>query len=298
MSSLLGLSEEIAKIVEQLGPGIVRVDGGRRQSASGLVWAPGVVVTSNHALAYKEGNSVDFGDGELRPAVAVGHDPSTDLAVLRVAGAPAAAATAFDDGEKLKVGALALKLGRPGKTVRATLGVVSALGTEPWRLPGGTQVARYLESDAGHQPGFSGGALVSAEGKIVGLTTTGLLRGKSLAVPTPTVRKVVEQLLAHGRVRRGYLGVSSQPVRLPDALAQQLGGEIGLLVHAVEDGGPAARAGLVLGDTLVGLGGPAVATLEDLENFLADDHVGEAVHARIVRGGQVVDIQITIGERP
>jgi S1-C subfamily serine protease len=300
MAGLLEFSNQISQVVETLSPSVVRVDGGRQQSSTGVVWAGGVVIAANHALAYKDGNSVDFGDGVDRPAVALGHDPSTDLAVLRVDGALGTAAPFADSADSLKVGQLVLKLGRPGKTVRASLGIISALGPGSWRRQGGTAIERYLEADAAHQPGFSGGPLVSADGKVLGITTTGLLRGHSLTVPAATVRKVVEQIVSHGQVRRAYLGISSRAVRLPDALAKQLGGEIGLLIHAVEPGGPADRAGIQMGDTLVGLGKPEdhVEDLADLENFLADDHVDQVVPAKIVRGGQVLELNVTIGLRP
>jgi S1-C subfamily serine protease len=217
--------------------------------------------------------------------------------VLRaeVSGLVAPAWAEFD-GQSVKVGHLALALGRPGKTVQATLGIVSALG-ESWRTPAGGQMDHYLQTDVVMYPGFSGGPLVSAVGTVLGVTTSALLRGVSLAVPTPTVHRVVETLLSHGKVKRGYLGVSTQPVRLPAALATQLAQETGLLLVAVEPASPAEQAGLLLGDTIVGLEGEPVGQHDDLLTALSPDRVGQTISIKIIRSGQVQESTVTVGER-
>jgi S1-C subfamily serine protease len=189
-----------------------------------------------------------------------------------------------------------LALGRPGQSVQATLGVVSALGAS-WRTPVGGQVDRYVQTDVVMYPGFSGGPLLDASGHVVGLNTSALLRGISLTVPVATVRRVVEMLLAHGRVRRGYLGVSTQPVRLPAALAQQLGQETGLLLITVEPGSPGEQSGLLLGDTLVGLEETPIRQHDDLLMCMGPERIGVAVSIRIIRGGQLQELQVVIGER-
>jgi S1-C subfamily serine protease len=177
------------------------------------------------------------------------------------------------------------------------LGIVSALG-EGWRTPAGGRVEPYLQTDLVMYPGFSGGPLVDVAGGVLGLNTSALLRGISLAVPTPTVRQVVETLLAHGRVRRGYLGVGAQPVRLPADLAEQVGQETGLLLVSVEPDAPADEAGLTLGDTIVALDGQPVRHMDELLALLGGDRVGASVPAGIVRGGQTQELTVTIGERP
>jgi S1-C subfamily serine protease len=138
---------------------------------------------------------------------------------------------------------------------------------------------------------------VDAAGRVLGLNTSALLRGVSLAVPTPTVRQVVETLLAHGRVRRGYLGVGAQAVRLPEALAQQLGQETALLLMSVEPDSPAAHGGLLLGDTIVAFDGQPVRHMDDLLALLSGDRVGTSAAVRLVRAGQVQDLSVTVGER-
>jgi S1-C subfamily serine protease len=196
----------------------------------------------------------------------------------------------------MQVGHLVLALGRPGQTVQATLGIISALG-ESWRTPVGGLVDHYVQTDVVMYPGFSGGPLVSAAGQLLGLNTSALVRGVSLTVPTVTLKRVVDMLVKHGKVRRGYLGVNTQPVRLPAALAQQLGQETGLLLVAVEPGSPAEQGGLLLGDTIVTLESSAVQQHDDLLALLSADRVGAPVKIRIVRGGQVQELSVVVGER-
>jgi len=294
---LKNLSNALAATVETAGSGVVRVEARRRLPASGIVWSSdGVVITAHHVLEHDENITVGTPGGVTVPATLVGRDPTTDLAVLRVEGGDLTSPT-WAEPESLSVGHLVLGLGRPGQTVQATLGIVSALG-EGWRTPAGGRVEPYLQTDLVMYPGFSGGPLVDVNGAVLGLNTSALLRGISLTVPTTTVRQVVETLLAHGRVRRGYLGVGAQPVRLPGPLADQLGQETGLLLVSVEPEGPADNAGLTLGDTIVALDGQPVRHMDELLALLGGDRVGASLPIRIVRGGQVQELTVTIGERP
>jgi S1-C subfamily serine protease len=187
-------------------------------------------------------------------------------------------------------------LGRPGQTVQATLGIISAVGGS-WRTRAGGQIDRYLQTDVVMYPGFSGGPLVNAAGHVVGINTSALVRGTSLALPATTVRRVVEDLMAHGQVRRGYLGVGIQPARLSEALAEQLGQKTGLLLVSVEPGSPAESGGLYMGDTIVALDGQPVRHHDDLLGLLSGDRVGKSVPVRIVRGGQVQEVTVNVGER-
>ncbi len=293
---LSDLSDALAAMVEAVGPGVVSVEARRRLPGSGIIWSPdGVIVTAHHVVESDENISVSLADGRSVAAKLVGRDPTTDLAVLR-AEATGLKPPAWADADSLRVGHLVLALGRPGKTVMATLGVVSALG-ESWRTPAGGLLDRYLQTDVVMYPGFSGGPLVDADGKVLGLNTSALLRGISLAVPASTLRRVTETLLAHGRVRRGYLGVGSQPVRLPSALAKQLDQETGLLLVSVEPGSPAEQGGLLLGDVIVALAGQPIRHMDDLLAGLSGDQVGASVPVRIVRGGKVQEMKVVIGER-
>jgi S1-C subfamily serine protease len=295
---LRDLSDALATTVETAGAGVVRVEARQRLAASGIVWsADGVVVTAHHVVEQEENIALGLPGGSSVAASLVGRDPTTDLAVLRAEGGQAAglAAATWAGAETVRVGHLVLGLGRPGRSVQATLGIVSALG-ESWRTPAGGRVEPYLQTDLVMYPGFSGGPLVDSAGRVLGVNTSALLRGVSLAVPTPTVRQVVETLLAHGRVRRGYLGVGAQAVRLPEALAQQLGQETALLLMSVEPDSPAAHGGLMLGDTIVAFDGQPVRHMDDLLALLSGDRVGSSAPVRLVRGGQVQDLTVIVGE--
>ena len=297
--ALQQVSDALAATVAAVSPGIVRVEARRRLPASGLVWSrDGVIVTTHHAIERDDNIRVGSHGGQTVAATLVGRDATTDLAVLRVASAEFEPPPwAEPEGSALRVGHLVLALGRPGQRVQAALGVVSALG-ESWRTPAGGLIDRYVQTDMVMYPGFSGGPLVNMTGQVLGLNTSALLRGQSLTVPLATLRRVTEMLLAHGRIRRGYLGVSTQPVRLPAALAERLGQETGLLLITVESNSPAEQGELLLGDTLVALDGAAIRHPDDLLSCLSTERIGTTVLVRIVRGGQVQEQSIVIGERP
>jgi S1-C subfamily serine protease len=286
----------MAAAVEATGPSMVRVEGRRRMSATGIVWsADGVIVTAHHVVTRDENLRVGLPGGETVSAALVGRDPSTDIAVLR-AESGGLTVPAWLDSTALKVGQLVLALGRPGRTVQATLGVISALG-DNWRTPGGGEITRYVQTDVVMYPGFSGGPLINASGEVLGLNTSALARGVSVAVPAETIRRVVETLLAHGHIRRGYLGVSAQPVRLPDALAQQLDQETGLMLIGVEEDSPASHGGLLMGDVIVALDGHAIRHMDDLQALLSGDRVGKSWPVRVMRGGALTEVAVMIGER-
>jgi S1-C subfamily serine protease len=285
----------MADAVEAAGRSIVRVEGRRRMPASGIVWsADGVIVTAHHVVE-KDEVTIGLPDGEEVSATLAGRDPTTDLAVLK-ANTKGLTTPKWAAPGDLKVGHLVLAAGRPGATVQATLGVISALG-DVWRTPAGGEIDHYLQTDVVMYPGFSGGPLVGAGGELAGLNTSALLRGVSVSIPYPTISRVAEMLLKHGRVRRGYLGVGAQPVRLPGGLRDALGQETGLLIASVETDSPAEKGGLLMGDTIVALDGQPVRHLDDLLALLSGDRIGKAVAVKIVRGGEVREVKATIGEK-
>lgn len=295
MEGLSEISGELTSIVEKTAPSVVRVEARRRMPGSGIVWAAdGTIVTADHIIEREDDLRVGFADGSVSAATLVGRDPTTDVAVVR-AQASGLALPAWSEGERAKVGQLVVALGRPGRTVRARLGMISALG-DAWRAPAGGELARYLEADVAIRVGFSGGPLVDTAGAVLGMNTAGLLRDAALTVPVATLRKVVSTLLTHGRIRRGYLGVGAHPVRLPEAWRQ--GQETGLLVVSVESGSPADRGGVVIGDVIVSAGGKPVRFHNDLQGYLTPESVGTAVRLRLVRGGEGKDLNVTVGERP
>jgi S1-C subfamily serine protease len=293
---LAAFSDALASAVETAGPSIVRVEGRRRLAATGVVWsADGLIVTAHHVVEQDENIGIGLPDGRTVTATLVGRDPTTDLALLR---APAEGLTpaAWVDGASLKVGHMALALGRPGHSVMATLGIVSALKKD-WRTPAGGQLDYYLQTDALMYPGFSGGPLVDVSGRFIGLNTSAMLRDVTLTIPAGTIRRVADALAAHGRVKRGYLGVGAQTVRLPKPVADQVGQATGLLLGSVEPDSPAERSGLFMGDTLLSLDGQPVTHLDDLLGVLTGDRVGKTVPASVLRGGQVTEVKVTVGEQ-
>ena len=289
------LSQSLAQNVESAGPSVVRVEGRRRLPATGVVWSEdGIIVTANHVLKRDDNIVVGLADGQAAKATLVGRDPGADLAVVRLESDDLTPAKWLADG--MRVGHLVLALGRPGRTVQATLGIISALG-DGWRTATGGQIDHYLQTDVVMYPGFSGGPLVNSDGQFLGLNTSALLRGVSLTVPASTIERTVNALLTHGRMRRGYLGVSTQPVRLPEPASDELGQETGLLIANVEPDSPAGKGGLLLGDTIIKIDDTPVRHHDDLLSWLSADRVGQKTPLTILRGGEIRTINVTIGER-
>ena len=294
MDALLSLSNDLAAAVERAAPAVVAVHARRRLPSTGIHWRPGIVVTAEHTVRTAEDITVTMADGRSLPAVLAGRDPGTDLAVLRVADAGSVVAALGDDAA-LKVGHMVLAL---GYGPRASWGVISALGPR-WRSWRGGDIDRLVRLDLVLYPGFSGGPLVDAAGRVVGLNTSGLARETRLALPVTMVTRVADELLQKGHVSRGYLGLGMQPVRLPEPLRAQLGlGDGALIVVMVEPSGPAARAGVLLGDVLVALDGEPVGDLEDVQARLGSDRVGAEISAVVLRGGVRTELRITVGEQP
>lgn len=295
-SALQSLSDGLAAAVEAAGRSVVEVNARRRRPASGIVWsADGLIVTASHVVETEDEIGVGLPDGRTVSASLVGRDLTTDVALLRAA-ADGLQPAAWIEANTLRVGQPVLAVARPGPGVQATLGVVSMVGPA-WRTGAGGLVDHLLVTDVVMYPGFSGGALVDVAGRAVGMNDSALMRGASPALPVATLRRIVEALLAHGRVKRGYLGVSTQRVRLPIALQSQLGQETGLLIVTVLPDSPAERYGLFLGDTIVAMAGEPVQRHDDLLSKLSGDRVGQAVPIRVVRGGQVVEVAVVVGER-
>ena len=294
---LNSLSDELAGLVDAAAPSIVRVEARRRLPATGIVWSEdGLIVTAHHVVERRASNiRVGLPDGSTVDAELVGRDPSTDVAVLRADAGNLTPANwgNFDD---LKVGNLVLALGRPGEDVLATLGVVSAVDGN-WRTRSGGRLEHFLQTDVLMYPGFSGGPLVGADHQVLGMNTSGLARGISLAITLPTIERVVATLIKHGRIRRGYLGVGVQSVKLPEAVAEQVGQDSGVLIVSVEPDSPAEDAGLLLGDTLVTIDGQSVGHVEALLGLLASVQVGVEVPIQAVRAGEIIEVSATPTER-
>ena len=295
---LESLSNDLAGAVERAGQSVVAIHARRRIPASGIHWRPGIIVAAHHTIQREDDITISLADGTSVAATLAGRDPTTDLAVLKVAEAKVPVA-AFADASGVRVGALVLALGRPGSAVTASLGVISTVGGE-WRTWHGGMIDRFVRLDVSIYDGFSGGPLIDAGGRVLGLNTSGLSRGAALAIPVSTVNRVVEQLVKSGRVSRGYLGLGMQSVRLPAALVERLSlpNDVGLMVVSAEPGGPGDRAGILIGDVLIAVDDKPVTEPGDVLSVLGGDQIGKSMATRIIRGGEPKTVSITIGERP
>jgi S1-C subfamily serine protease len=295
-TSVLGaFSTQMADAVERVSAAIVQVNGRPRQAATGVVYAQDLVLTADHVVEVEENLTVGTHDGRTLPAQVAGRDPSSDLAVLRVAGLniePASPAEAA-----ARVGQFVLAIGRPSSDgIMASSGIVSAVGG-PLRMGRHARLEQFIRTDAIPYPGFSGGPLVDAQGGVLGILTTGLAGGAALAIPSSVAWRTAETLTKQGSIKRGYLGISSQPVQLAESQRAGWSSELGLLIIRVEPGSPADKGGLLIGDILVGLDGQALNDTDDLQSLLSGDRVGKPVPVQVIRGGALQTLQITIGER-
>ncbi len=298
-SALHSLSNDLASAVERASASIVSVNGRNRLPSTGVVWRSGVVVTAESTVERDDEITVTLHDGTTLPATLAGRDPSTDLAVLKVDGLTLAPATIGDSAD-LKVGQLVLAIGRPGEGgVSASFGALSAV-SGAWRTSRGGQIDRFVRADVTLYPGFSGGPLVDAQGQVVGINTSHLTRSVNVAVPSATVTRVAEQLLATGRIARGYLGLGMQPVRITDntRAALNISNTVGLIVIQIEQGGPAEKGGALIGDMLIALDGKPLSDIDDVQALLGPDRVGQPVTAQVIRGGALTTLTLTVGERP
>lgn len=293
---LSALSDDLAGAVEHAARSVVAIHARRRIPSSGIAWRPGVIVTSNGTISREEEITLTLPAGGTAPATLAGRDATTDIAVLRTSDDLRPADRG--DAAALQVGKLVLALGRPGTSVTASLGVVSAVDGE-WRTWPGGRIDRFIQLDIAVYDGFSGGALVEAGGLVLGMNTSRLARSLPLSIPGSTIDRVVDQVLATGGITRGYLGIASQPVGLPDGLRQKhaLSGGVGLVVIAVEPDAPAEKAGVMLGDILVALDGKSVSDPFELLAALGPERVGRALEVRVLRGGELVTLSITVGRR-
>ncbi|KAF3889510.1 MULTISPECIES: S1C family serine protease [Nostocales] len=298
-NTLLALSNNIAETVEQVGGAIVAINSGSRISSSGIHWNNGIIITSDEALHRYEDITATLFNGQTVPLNLVGHDPSTDVAVFKLQSSEIPVAQ-IGDATALKVGHLVLGLARSNEgDIRAAIGAVSVV-SGAWRSMSGGNIDQFIRPDITLYRGFAGGALVDAAGYIIGMNTSGR-RGTALTIPASTVNRVVNQLLAKGRITRGYLGLGMQAVRLPNNLktALNLTSASGAIAVNVEPNGPADNAGVLIGDVIITFDNSAVNDTGDILALLnSSDRVGKTVKLQIIRGGALVELEIVVGEKP
>ena len=327
MSQIQTISQEIAELVSAAAPAVLQVDARRRLPATGIAWSQDLIVTAHHVVESEDDIRIGAADGSQIGATLLGRDPHNDLALLRVDGALTPANWAANDG--LRVGNLALALGRPGQNIKATSGIVSGLvgsadiqrGRDKLRARmqkggpgkgrgrrrrwqraiarewGGALAGGFIQTDVTMYPGFSGGPLLGADGAVHGMNTSGFMRGISAAIPVSSIRQSVSALLKDGSIQQGYLGIGVQEARLPDSVAEALDQAAGLLIVSVEADSPASAAGLIVGDILTALDGQSIEQVDELQLLLTRLAVDSEVATGFVRGGALQDGSVVIGAK-
>jgi S1-C subfamily serine protease len=300
MSVLSDFSQGISAAAEKAGSSVVTVRARHRVPSSGIHWRKGVIVTADHTVRREEDLSVLLPDGKRVSAKLAGRDPGTDLAVLKLDEDVAVDIPQFGDPSELKLANLVLALGRTrNASLVASTGIVGGLSGEyrTWR---GGKVDQNIRLALDLYPGFSGGPLVNVDGRVLGVNTNGLGRGRAVAIPISTVNRTIDELLQKGHIARPYLGIAMQPVALSEALRGKLKTPAsgGLMVLHVEPSGPAEKAGIVLGDVIVELQGKPALDTDNIRDLLASAKIGETIKATVLRGGSPADVSLTLGERP
>ena len=303
-NNLADFSAQITKAVEAVAGSIVAVDARPRVATSGIIWRDGgVIVSTNHTIRRDEGITVALEGGRTASATLVGRDAGCDLAVLKVDDEEVA--RSLKSAETIgtsdsKVGNIVLAVGRTNAegSATASFGVINNVGGA-WRTWRGDEIERFISLDLAIYLGFSGGALINGEGKVLGVNTSAFGRGLALTIPSETVNRVVDILLTKGKVSRPYLGIGTQTVPLSESLREKLNWQHsnGLMMLTVEADGAAEKAGVLIGDVLLSLNDKPTLEPMDVQAALWGKEAGNTVKAKLLRGGELVEIEITLGER-
>jgi S1-C subfamily serine protease len=297
-TELIDLSNALVRETERAAAGICAIHTEARGSASGVVWRTGTIVTTEHALRRDEEIHVTLPDGRVVPATLAGRDASTDLAVLKCAEV-ASPVIEISDVSAIRPGSLVLVVGRTRVSGPvAALGTVSLVASER-RTWLGAPLSPYIRLDVGLQPTAAGGAVIDPHGRAIGIASPRFARFGAIAVPAPTVNRVVDALLQTGHIPHGYLGVGLHPVRLPEALRQTLGRteKTAAIVVEVAPEGPAHKAGIMIGDLLISFGGYPISRVEDVHSQLTSDAINKSIIVKFARGGAIQETTIVVGER-
>lgn len=290
-------SQELAGAAEKAGVSVVTVRARHRIPSSGIFWRKGVIVTADHAIRPDAEISILVSEDKKISATLAGRDPSTDVAILKLDDDSGLKAPQFAAASSLRLAHFVLALGRTrtGNLV-ASAGIIGGL-SGPYRTWRGGQVDQNIRLSLELYPGFSGGPLINTEGQVIGMNTA-IGHGRPITIPAATIDRVVDELLAKGYIARPYLGVAMQPVTLPESQRGKLNAAGGLMVVHIESGGPADKAGIVLGDVIVELQGKAATDLRNLTDSVASGRVGDSVGLKIARAGELKEVAVKLGERP
>lgn len=287
-------SKQVADLVERVAPSVVQVEGQGRP-ATGLVYADGVVITTARAVGRDEHPRVRRADGEVVNADIAGWDPATRIVVLRASGLGAVAA--LSAGELPRVGEVAIALARSwSNVITASAGLVSVIGG-PLQTGRRRSIEQVIRTSAPMHEGFAGGALLGADGRLLGVTTAAAIRGLGVVIPAGIAWTTAAELVRRGTLKRGYIGIAAQPARVSDKQRDVAGVDRGLLVVDVKPGTPGEEAGFFVGDVLLSLDGQPLVYPDELLDLLVGDRVGKSVAARVLRGGVVSDLAVNVAER-
>lgn len=286
------LSRDLAAAVAKTSPSLVLTRGRRGRAASGTVIDAQSIVVSDHLLDADQQVRVHTSNGEANARL-VGRDAGTDLALLHVEGGSLTPVSVASDAAA--IGQVVIAVGRSWSGLVAYPGFITQV-SGPHHVWPGFRLEHALHTTLEPFSGFSGGALVNTLGQVVGVSTSALERGRGVAIPMADVSRVVDSLKRHGRLRRGYLGITSMPIGLP-VRQRTDGAERGLLVTSISPDSPADRAQLLVGDILVGIDGTPAKRPDDLAAYLTGERVGQVSVLQLVRGLQAIKLDVTVGER-
>jgi S1-C subfamily serine protease len=297
-ADLSAFSHALADLVEKTATGVVAVKAAPYRVVSGLIVREDLIAVSNHSLRREDQIPIQGIDGTQTAATILGRDPTLDLAFLKVQSGKLKPLTPADPAS-LKAGTLAAVVGLTiDAGPSASVGILGAVGgtRRTWR--GGT-LDHFFRLDVNLYPSQSGAAVVNAEGHLIGLATPGLLRHSAVAVPLITLNRIAAELLEQGRIRQGYLGVGLHPVEIPASQRGNLGitAESGLILLSVEPESAADNAGWLVGDILIAFDGKGISDIDELQTALRGNTVGRSVNASFLRGGQLIETQVTVSER-
>ena len=302
-NNLADFSAQITKAVETAAASIAAIDARPRVATSGIIWREGgVIVSTNHTIRRDENITISFADGRTATASVIGRDPGTDLAVLKIEDAEIAKTlhpAQTLETSHVKAGNIVLAVGRTGAEIAASFGIVNKV-SGAWRTWRGDEIERLLGLDLSIFLGFSGGALIDTDGSVLGVNTSAFGRGMALTIPSETVNRVVDVLLSKGKISKPYLGIGTQTVPITENLRGKLNLEQkgGLMMLTVEADGAAEKAGVLIGDVLLSIDGKLTHEPADVQAAMWGKEAGETVTAKILRGGEITEIEIVLGSRP
>ncbi len=295
LGMLTQFSNQLADAVAAAARSVVQVNGGRRP-VSGLVYASDVVLTTMRGVGQHEHVPVRRDDGQVVQGDLAGWDPATQLAVLRAPGLGLSPIVRAD--AEARVGHLALAIARSwSNAVTATAGLVSVIGG-PLSTGRRRAIDQVIRTSAPMHEGFSGGAFVDTEGRLLGVATAISIRGLGVVIPAGTAWTAAAALLEHGSLKRGYLGIAAQPVSVPDKQRGESAQTEGLLVVGVKAGSPADAAGVLVGDILLAFDEHRLTSPEELLDLLVGDRVSRPATLLVIRGERPVSVPVTVAERP